>query len=1557
MSFHALPPEQGLYDPSLERDACGVGFVCHIRNEKSHRIVAQGLEILERINHRGAVGADPKAGDGAGILVQIPDAFFRSKVGFDLPEAGRYGVGMIFLPQDAGLREQMQTIIEKHIQEGGQTVLGWRDVPVDNSDLGESVLPSEPVVRQVFVGRGENCPDQDAFERKLFVIRKRMDNEIRNAGHGVDACYVCSMSSRTVNYKGMLLAGQVGHYYLDLQDETFVSALALVHQRFSTNTFPTWDLAQPFRMVCHNGEINTLRGNVNWMAARRHTMRSEVLGDDLDTIWPLIPEGQSDSACFDNALELLVMGGYSLAHAMMILIPEAWSGNTLMDEKRRAFYEYHMALMEPWDGPAAMCFTDGRQIGATLDRNGLRPARYLVTNDDMVILGSEMGVLDIPEERIVKKWRLQPGRMLLIDLEEGRIISDDEVKAQLSEARPYGEWLKKTQIRLEDLPTGVGPMAPDDATLLDYQQAFGYTQEDLKFLLTPMVLTGQEAVGSMGADNPPSVLSTRPKNLSNYFKQNFAQVTNPPIDPIREELVMSLVCMIGPRPNLLGINEAGQHWRLETPQPVLTNQDLERIRHIEYNSGGAFRTRTLDVCYPASEGAEGMGPALEALCAKAEQAVLDGFNILILSDRDTNQDRVPIPMLLATSAVHHHLIDKGLRTSSGIVVETGAALEVHHFATLEGYGAEAINPYLAFDTIQSMLDRLPERLSFEEAQKRYIKAVGKGLLKVMSKMGISTLESYCGAQIFDAVGLNTPFVDKYFSGTQTRVEGIGLPQVAEEAVRWHQQAYGHAEIYRDQLDVGGDYAFRLRGESHVWTPDTIAKLQHATRANDAATYDEFSRLINEQTENLLTFRGLMDFRFADREIPLDEVEPAKEIVKRFATGAMSFGSISHEAHSTLAKAMNAIGGKSNTGEGGEEPERFLPLADGTMNPERSAIKQVASGRFGVTTEYLVNADDIQIKVAQGAKPGEGGQLPGHKVNAQIARVRHSTPGVALISPPPHHDIYSIEDLAQLIHDLKNVNPKARVSVKLVSEVGVGTVAAGVSKAHADHITIAGYDGGTGASPLTSIKHAGSSWEIGLAETHQTLVMNRLRGRVSLQVDGGLRTGRDVVIGALLGADEFGFATAPLIVEGCIMMRKCHLNTCPVGVATQDPELRKRFTGKPEHVINYFFFVAEEVRRLMAKLGFRTMDEMIGQADRLEMRRAINHWKAEGLDYTKLLTRPDVGPEVAIRHCELQDHGLDKALDHELIQQAEPALSQGKPVTIQAQIHNYHRTVGTMLSGRVAERYGHAGLPDDTIHIKATGTGGQSFGAWLAKGVTIDMEGEANDYVGKGLSGGRIIIYPPARSAIDPAEDNIIVGNTVLYGAISGEVFFRGVAGERFCVRNSGATAVVEGVGDHGCEYMTGGIVVCLGTTGRNFAAGMSGGIAYVLDQDGSFADRCNQAMVELEPIADEDDALEAWDHQGGDLETHGRVDVSRDMTRFDAQRLKSLIQRHLDYTGSTRAKAILDDWEAWLPRFVKVMPVDYRRALEDLQAQKARPPEPNKPPKASQTLEGSANHG
>jgi glutamate synthase (NADPH) large chain len=1372
-----------------------------------------------------------------------------------------------------------------------------------------------------------------------------MDNSIRESGITKGAYYVSSLSSRTVVYKGMLLAGQVGRYYLDLRDTRFESALALVHQRFSTNTFPTWDRAHPFRMICHNGEINTLRGNVNWMAARRHTMRSEILGEDLEKIWPMIPEGQSDSACFDNALELLVMGGYSLAHAMMILIPEAWAGNKLMDDKRRAFYEYHAALMEPWDGPAAVAFSDGRQIGATLDRNGLRPARYLVTNDDLVIMASEMGVLDIPEEKIVKKWRLQPGKMFLIDLEQGRIIDDAEIKAELASKHPYQEWLTTTQIYLDELPTDVAPMAPDAKTLLDAQQAFGYTQEEVKILLTPMVLTGQEAVGSMGADNPPTVLSRRPKHLSSYFKQNFAQVTNPAIDPIREELVMSLVSLIGPRPNLLGLDEAGKHMRLEVKQPVLTNEDLERVRHIEDNTGGIFRTFTLDVTYPVEQGAEGMEPALKRLCKHAEQVVLEGYNILILSDRNINRDYIAIPALLATSAVHHHLIKKGLRTSSGLVVETGAALEIHHFATLAGYGAEAINPYLAFDTIQEMLSRLPEKLSFDEAQTRYIKAIGKGLKKVMSKMGISTFQSYCGAQIFDAVGLSTAFVDKFFTGTQTQVEGVSLDEIAQETVCWHQSGYGDEHIYSSQLDVGGEYAYRLRGEDHAWTPETIAKLQHSTRSNSAETYQEYAALINEQNERLLTFRGLMEFKWAAQAVAIEEVEAAKEIVKRFATGAMSFGSISYEAHSTLAKAMNMMGGKSNTGEGGEEAERFNPLPDGSRNPERSAIKQVASGRFGVTIEYLVNADDIQIKVAQGAKPGEGGQLPGHKVNKQIARVRHSIPGVGLISPPPHHDIYSIEDLAQLIHDLKNANPKARISVKLVSEIGVGTVAAGVSKAHADHVTIAGYEGGTGASPLTSIKHAGSPWEIGLAETHQTLVLNNLRGRIAVQADGGMRTGRDVAIAFLLGADEIGFATAPLIVEGCIMMRKCHLNTCPVGVATQDPELRKKFAGEPEHVVNFFFFVAEELRQIMAKLGYRTINEMIGQMDRLEMRRAIDHWKAKGLDFGRLLTKPQVPDTVAIFNSETQDHGLDQALDLKLIELAQPALQRGEPVHIEIAVKNFNRTVGTMLSGRLAEKYGLAGLPDDTIYIKASGTGGQSWGAWLAKGITIELEGEANDYVGKGLSGGRLVIYPPRRSGMaDHAEDNIIIGNTVLYGAISGECYFRGIAGERFCVRNSGATAVVEGLGDHGCEYMTGGITVCLGPTGRNFAAGMSGGIAYVLNEQGDFAKNCNLAMVELEPIAAEDEALEALDHQGGDLELMGRVDVSGDMTRFDAIRLRQLISNHLHYTGSSIAKRILSDWDNYLPKFVKIMPIDYRRALTEMEARHRRPPQLTKQP-------------
>jgi glutamate synthase (NADPH/NADH) large chain len=1181
-----------------------------------------------------------------------------------------------------------------------------------------------------------------------------------------------------------------------------------------------------------------------------------------------------------------------------------------------------------------VAFTDGRQIGATLDRNGLRPARYLITDDDLVVMGSEMGVLEIPEEKIVKKWRLQPGKMFLIDMEEGRIIDDEELKHALATSKPYQQWLDMTQISISDLTDPViTPLAPDDDMLLDLQQAFGYTQEDIKFLLTPMVATGMEATGSMGADNPPSVLSNRAKHLSTYFKQNFAQVTNPPIDPIREEIVMSLVSLIGPRPNLLGLQSGGSTMRLEVSQPVLTNEDLERIRSIETQAGGAFRTKTLHMTYRVDEGPAGMRTALKRLCEAAEQAVLGKYNILILSDRRVNADSVAIPALLATSAVHHHLIRKGLRTETGLVIETGAALEVHHFATLAGYGAEAINPWLVLETIKTLLDDLPDEIDYRTARDRYIKAVGKGLKKVMSKMGISTYQSYCGAQIFDAVGLSTPFISEFFTGTTTTIEGIGLEEVAEEAVRWHSDAYSEKQIFEKHLDVGGDYAYRLRGESHNWTPETISKLQHAVRANDAGTYREFTRLINEQSERLLTLRGLMDFNWADTPVPLDEVEPAKEIVKRFATGAMSFGSISYEAHSTLARAMNFLGGKSNTGEGGEEPERFLPLADGSMNPERSAIKQVASGRFGVTTEYLVNSDDIQIKMAQGAKPGEGGQLPGHKVNAQIARVRHSTPGVGLISPPPHHDIYSIEDLAQLIHDLKNANPRARISVKLVSEVGVGTVAAGVSKAHADHVTIAGYDGGTGASPLTSIKHAGSPWEIGLAETHQTLVLNQLRGRISVQVDGGLRTGRDVVIGALLGADEFGFATAPLIAEGCIMMRKCHLNTCPVGVATQDPELRKRFKGKPEHVINYFFFVAEEIRELMAKLGFRSFNEMIGQSDRLNMRAAINHWKARGLDYSRLLAKPEAAEGVAIYNTETQDHGLDKAADHELIRQAGPALEKGEKVTIETRIHNYNRTFGTMLSGRVAERYGHAGLPDDTITINATGTAGQSLGAWVAKGVTISLAGEGNDYVGKGLSGGKLIIYPPPESKIGKAEENIIVGNTVLYGAISGECYFRGVAGERFAVRNSGATAVVEGVGDHGCEYMTGGIVVVLGPTGRNFAAGMSGGIAYVLNGNGDFEQRCNMAQVDLEPIPAEDDALEKLEHLGGDLETKGRVDVSHDMTRFDAIRLHQLIENHLTHTGSAVAKEILEKWDEYLPKFVKVMPVEYRRALLEMQAQ------------------------
>ncbi|MCX7106854.1 MAG: glutamate synthase large subunit [Methylococcales bacterium] len=1535
MNQGTLPIRQGLYDPRNEHDACGVGFIVHIKGSKSHAIVKQGLDLLRNLTHRGAVGADPYAGDGAGILIQMPDAFLRQqcgKQGLILPKEGDYAVGMVFLPRDATSRASCEALFTEIIAQEKAILLGWRDVPVDNQELGETAKQVEPFIRQVFIGRGADCFDQDAFERKLFVIRKQIENTVRDSDlKGGNTFYVPSLSTRTLVYKGMLLANQVGPYYPDLNDELMQSALALVHQRFSTNTFPTWDRAHPFRMIAHNGEINTLRGNLNGMAARRHSIASKVLGDDVHKLWPLIAEGQSDSASFDNAVELLVAGGYSLAHAMMLLIPEAWTGNVLMDEKLRAFYEYNAALMEPWDGPAAIAFTDGRQIGATLDRNGLRPARYLVTDDGFVIMASEMGVIEVPQHKIIKKWRLQPGKMLMIDTVQGRIIDDSELKSELSARSPYSEWLNKTRILVSKLPAEVSAMATDAATLLDRQQAFGYTREDIEFILKPMAQTGQEAIGSMGIDTALAVLSQRPRLLYDYFKQGFAQVTNPAIDPIREELVMSLVSLIGPRPNLLGLDEGGTHMRLEVEQPVLTNQDLEKIRRIEARSSGAFKTKTFTICYPSDLGSSGMEGALDKLCLAVKKAVEEGHNILVLSDRDLDASHIAIPALLATSAVHHYLTEEGLRTKVGLVIETGEAREVHHFALLAAYGAEAVNPYLAFDTLSVLCSEMSDLTEYE-AHKRYVKAVSKGLLKVMSKMGISTYQSYCGAQIFNAIGLSEVFLDRYFTGTTSTIEGAGLQEISEETLRRHRLAYGNAPLYKNALDIGGEYAYRIRGEAHAWTPATISTLQHATRTNSAEGYADFCRLIDEQNETLLTLRGLMTFKEDASPVPLDEVESVTQILKRFATGAMSFGSISYEAHTNLAIAMNRIGGKSNTGEGGELPERFKPLPNG--DSMRSAIKQVASGRFGVTTEYLVNADDIQIKVSQGAKPGEGGQLPGHKVDAVIAKVRHATQGVGLISPPPHHDIYSIEDLAQLIHDLKNVNPQARISVKLVSEVGVGTVAAGVSKAHADHVTIAGYDGGTGASPMSSIKHAGLPWEIGLAETHQTLVLNKLRGRIAVQVDGGLRTGRDVIIGALLGADEFGFATAPLIVSGCLMMRKCHLNTCPVGVATQDPELRKRFTGQPEHVVNYFFMIAEDVRRWMAKLGFRNFDEMVGRSDKLDMQRAISHWKTEGLDFSRIFYKPDVDNGTAVYHCEHQEHGLEQALDHVLIAEAKPALESGKAVVINALICNVNRTFGTMLSGEVAKRYGHKGLPEDTIAIHVKGTAGQSFGAFLAQGISIELEGEGNDYVGKGMSGGRIAIFPPKECPIIP-EENIIVGNTVLYGAISGECYFNGVAGERFAVRNSGAIAVVEGVGDHGCEYMTGGVVVVLGKTGRNFAAGMSGGVAYVLDKDTNFDQLCNLAMVELEPIPVEDDILETVAHQGGDMETHGRVHIMSDMTRHDAQRLKHLIQNHKHYTGSPRAQHILENWSDYLPRFIKVMPVDYRAALKQIQAEQA----------------------
>ncbi len=1525
----------GLYDPNNEHDACGLGFIANMKGEKSHKIVENGIKILENLEHRGATGADPLMGDGAGMLVQIPHQFFSqecSKLGFELPDAGHYGIGFFFMPQDADLQEKIKSIIETVAAAEGQSVIGWRSVPVDNSMLSQDpeIMASEPAHWQGFFARAEDL-DDDGYERSLYIMRRVLSNRIIDQLGSREDIYPVSLSSRTIVYKGMFLADQLGPYYADLRDERFISALALVHQRFSTNTFPSWKLAHPYRMVAHNGEINTLRGNVNWMAARQATLSSPKFGEDIEKIWPVSYEGQSDTACFDNALELLVQGGYSLDHAMMMLIPEAWAGNPLMDEERRAFYEYHAAMMEPWDGPAAVAFTDGRRIGATLDRNGLRPARYFVLDDDTVVLASEAGTLPVDDAKVVTKWRLQPGKMLLIDLEKGAIVSDEEIKETLSTANPYDKWLSDTQIVLEDLPgKKQSPRRYRGQDLLDGQQAFGYTQEDIKLLLSPMATTGQEALGSMGTDTPISAISSRAKLLYTYFKQNFAQVTNPPIDPIREESVMSLVSFIGPRPNLFDAEGLSKLKRLEARQPILRNSDLQKIRDISDMGDNQFVSRILNITYSASKGPDGMKECLDNLCAHAEKAVNGGDNIIILSDRHFSAERVAVPAVLATAAVHHHLIRKGLRTSVGLVVESAEPREVHHFAVLAGYGAEAINPYLAFETLAEMHTNgyFPPEVDEFEVIQRYIKSIDKGLLKVMSKMGISTYQSYCGAQIFDAVGLSTQFVDKYFTGTSSQIEGIDLDAIAHETYERHRAAYGDVPVLRHALDVGGDYALRERGEDHVWTSDEVTNLQHAVRGNSQDNYRAFAKSINEQSERLLTIRGLFRLRNAEergkKAIPIEEVEPVADIVKRFATGAMSYGSISAEAHTTLAMAMNQIGGKSNTGEGGEEVERF-------SDNRRSAIKQVASGRFGVTTEYLVNSDMIQIKMAQGAKPGEGGQLPGHKVDAIIAKVRHSTPGVGLISPPPHHDIYSIEDLAQLIYDLKNVNPVADISVKLVSEVGVGTVAAGVAKARADHVTISGMEGGTGASPLTSIKHAGSPWEIGLAETHQTLLKNKLRSRIAVQVDGGLRTGRDVVVGALLGADEFGFATAPLVAAGCIMMRKCHLNTCPVGVATQDPVLRKRFNGAPEHVINYFFFVAEEVRELMAELGFRTMDEMVGQIDVLDRENAIDHWKARGLDFAKLFYDPQMGPDVPVHHCETQVHHIHDILDRQLIELAGPALESREAVKIDLSVTNVNRSVGAMLSGEIAKRYGHAGLADDTIHIKLSGTTGQAFGAWVARGVTLEVEGEGNDYVGKGLSGGKLIIYPPQAAKQIIPEESIIVGNTVLYGAVEGECYFRGVAGERFAVRNSGAIAVVEGVGDHGCEYMTGGVVAVLGYTGRNFAAGMSGGIAYVLDEDGTFKNRCNLAMVDLEPVPEEDDLMESQHHGGGNIEHHGRVDVSSDMTRHDDERLRQLIENHHQYTGSTRAAEILANWDDYRPKFVKVMPTEYRRALLEIE--------------------------
>jgi glutamate synthase domain-containing protein 2/glutamate synthase domain-containing protein 1/glutamate synthase domain-containing protein 3 len=1488
-----LPPREGLYDPANEHDACGMGFVANIAGQASHAVVRRGIEVLENLNHRGGAGCDPCTGDGAGVLIQVPDAFFRKetdRLGFGLPPAGSYAVGMVFLSPEPAERAWQIATVESVIAEEQQGLLGWREVPLDPTKIGEIAREAMPCIRQVFIAAAPGLLGV-AFERKLYVIRRVIENRVAKRG---GFFHIPSMSSRTLVYKGLLLAHQIDGFYTELADPSMASALALVHSRYSTNTFPSWDLAHPYRYLCHNGEINTLRGNVNWMNARQGTLRSEAFGDDLKKIFPIIRPGGSDSGAFDNALEFLILSGRSLPHAISMMIPEAWEHHPLMDEDRRAYYEYNSCLLEPWDGPASIAFTDGTKIGAVLDRNGLRPSRYMVTKDGFLVTASEVGVLDTPPENVVRKGRLQPGRIFFVDLEQGRIIEDEEIKADLVARRPYRTWVGTNRVKLGDLPRAEDLQPPNPETRFLRQQVFGYTSEDLRIVIAPMIRDGKEGVGSMGEDAALACLSDRPRLLFHYFKQLFAQVTNPAIDSILERPVMSLYSTLGEERNLL--EETPEHARLlRLDRPVITDEELARIRNLSLSG---FRARTLGTVFKAAEKAEGLRAALARLCREASEAVAAGVNLLVLSDRDVSPELAPLPALLATGAVHHHLIREGTRTRCGIVVETGEAREVAHFALLIGYGAGAVNPYLAFETIAQLVEEgtfVPEDLGYEKAVKNYLKATDKGLLKIFAKMGISTLRSYRGAQIFEAIGLDRELTARHFTGTQSRVSGVGEDVIARETLMRFERAFARNAWVYPELDPGGLYQWRRRGERHTFNPDTVAKLQQAVRSESYATFKEYSQAANDEAERLCTLRGILKFKTAPAPVPLDEVEPAASIMRRFCTGAMSYGSISLDAHQTLAVAMNRIGGKSNTGEGGEDPRRFTPLPNG--DSQRSAIKQVASGRFGVTSWYLVNADELQIKIAQGAKPGEGGQLPGHKVDETIARTRYSTPGVGLISPPPHHDIYSIEDLAQLIHDLKNANRRADVSVKLVAESGVGTVAAGVAKGKADGVLISGHDGGTGASPLTSIKYAGSPWEIGLAETQQTLVKNDLRGRIRVQTDGGLKTGRDVVIAALLGADEFGFATAPLVALGCILMRVCHLNTCPVGIATQDPVLRKKFAGQPDHVVRFFHFVAEEVRELMSQLGFRRFEDMIGQVDRLEARDVSGHWKARGLDLSDLLHKPEV--PFATRWVTRQDHGLDKALDNQLIELARPALERGEPVEFRMPIRNIHRTVGTILGSEVSRKYGLEGLPEDTIRIHFEGSAGQSFGAFIPSGMSLFVEGDANDYCGKGLSGGKIVVKTPAAALYDPAE-NIIAGNVVLYGATGGEAYFNGVAGERFCVRNSGAGAVVEGVGDHGCEYMTGGRVVILGPTGRNFGAGMSGGIAYVLDEAGEFPARCNLEMVELEPIGPE-----------------------------DAETILRLVRRHFQYTRSLLADDVLRKWETKASQFVKVFPMDYKRALGD----------------------------